>query len=303
MRELSEQLKRARVEGGVFELPPHLEIRLSGADAFRYLNGQITRDLKRLGAQEALPGCILTPKGKLSATLLIRRDGEDLIVESDPSLKESLTARLERYIVADDVTLSIEPHRRTCHLFGAMAAREPWASVPGIRVSRMGEEGRDLDPVMTGVVDLESLPMLDPSVVDALRIERGIPKWGAELSGETLPPEAGLDRTHIDYDRGCYPGQEVISRLKSIGRVNRLLHHLRCLESGGGKLSPGMSIITGEGNEVGVVTSSVAGIPDESTCGLGYVHRAVSESGTSLFALDPLTGSRTPLSITQVTGP
>jgi len=303
MRELSEQLKRARVEGGVFELPPQLEIRLSGADAFRYLNGQITRDLKRLGALEALPGCILTPKGKLSATLLIRRDGEDLIVESDPSLKESLTARLERYIVADDVTLSIEPPQRTFHVFGAMATGEPWVSVSGIRVSRMGEEGRDLDPAMTGVLDVESLPMLDPSVVEALRIERGIPKWGAELTGETLPPEAGLDRTHIDYDRGCYPGQEVISRLKSIGRVNRLLHHLRCLGSAGEKLAPGMGIITGEGNEVGVVTSSVAGIPDESTCGLGYVHRAVSESGTSLFALDPLTGSRTPLSITQVTGP
>jgi folate-binding protein YgfZ len=303
MRELSEQLKRARVEGGVFELPPQLEIRLSGADAFRYLNGQITRDLKRLGALEALPGCILTPKGKLSATLLIRRDGEDLIVESDPSLKESLTARLERYIVADDVTLSIEPPQRTFHVFGAMATGEPWVSVSGIRVSRMGEEGRDLDPAMTGVLDVESLPMLDPSVVEALRIERGIPKWGAELTGETLPPEAGLDRTHIDYDRGCYPGQEVISRLKSIGRVNRLLHHLRCLGSAGEKLAPGMGIITGEGNEVGEVTSSVAGIPDESPCALGYVHRAASESGTSLFALDPLTGSRTPLSITQVTGP
>ena len=303
MQELSDQLKRARAEGGVFKLPPRLEIRLSGPDAFRYLNGQITRDLKRLGAQEALPACILTPKGKLAATLLIRRDGEDLIVESDPALEESLMARLERYIVADDVTLSIEPPRRAFHLFGVMAAREPWASAPGIRVSRMGEEGRDLDSSMTGIVDVESLPVLDPSVVEALRIERGIPKWGAELTGETLPPEAGLDRTHIDYDRGCYPGQEVISRLKSIGRVNRLLHHLRCLESAGGKLAPGMGIITGEGNEVGEVTSSVAGIPDESPCALGYVHRSAAESGTPLFTLDPLTGSRTPLSITQVTGP
>ncbi|MEY2906812.1 MAG: hypothetical protein RLZZ408_1283, partial [Verrucomicrobiota bacterium] len=258
--------------------------------------------LKRLGAQEALPACILTPKGKLSATLLIRRDGEDLIVEADPALEESLMARLERYIVADDVTLSIESPRRMVHLFGAMAAGEPWASTPGIRVSRMGVEGRDLDPAMTGVLDVESLPLLDLSVVEALRIERGIPKWGAELTGETLPPEAGLDRTHIDYDRGCYPGQEVISRLKSIGRVNRLLHRLRCLASAGGKLAPGMGIITGEGNEVGEVTSSAAGITDESACALGYVHRAAAESGAPLFALDPLTGSRTPLSITQVTG-
>jgi folate-binding protein YgfZ len=62
---------------------------------------------------------------------------------------------------------------------------------------------------------------------ERLRIERGIPAWGAELTEETLPPEAGLDNTHIDYHKGCYIGQEVISRLKSVGHVNQTLCRFR----------------------------------------------------------------------------
>ena len=299
--DLAEQLALARREGGACLLPPRLEIRLSGADAFRYLNGQVTRDLARMGESEALPACILNPKGKLCAPLLIRRQGGDLIVESEPTLEEALLARLERYIVADDVTLSVEPPRSVIHLFGKTATEEPWASAKGIVVTRLGHPGKDLDRATAEAVGVE---LIDPILLEILRIERGIPAWGSELSEETLPPEAGLDRTHIDYNRGCYPGQEVISRLKSVGRVNRLLHHLAPLEeSMENLLTKGTPILNEEGKEVGLITSIAPRIGEKSQMALGYVVRSASESGDSLFALDPLTGGRTPLSISQVTGP
>lgn len=299
--DLAEQLARSRREGGAYAVPSRLEIRLSGTDAFRYLNGQVTRDLRRLGENEAMPACILTPKGKLCAPLLIRRDGEDLIVESEPSLEESLLARLERYIVADDVSLAVQPPRSVIHVFGEAAKKEPWASASGIRVSRMNQPGRDLDPAIMGDV---GMVLLDPVVAEVLRVELGIPAWGAELTEETLPPEAGLDLTHIDYDRGCYPGQEVISRLKSIGRVNRLLQRLRVAgEAGEDPLAPGMAIVSAEGKNAGVLTSVAPKVGEEPPAAMGYVARGSLESGDALFALDPLTGRRTPLSITQVTGP
>lgn len=302
--DLAEQLERVRREGGAFALPSKLEIRLSGADAFRYLNGQVTRDLRRLGENEAVPACILTPRGKLSAPILIRRDGDDLIVESEAVLKEALTARLERYIVADDVTLSAQSPWSVIHVFGKAVTNDPWASAEGIRVTRLGQPGKDLDPSMPEANQAE---LIDPHVVEVLRIERGIPAWGAELTEETLPPEAGLDMTHIDYDRGCYPGQEVISRLKSVGRVNRLLHCIQILDGGngvdGGELLPGMTIVSGEGKELGMITSVTSKIVGLTPVSLGYVARIAAESGDPLFALDPLTGRRTPLSITQVTCP
>jgi len=92
---------------------------------------------------------------------------------------------------------------------------------------------------------------------------------GSELGAETLPPEAGLDRTSIDYDRGCYPGQEVISRLKSIGRVNRSLHGFR-----GDGLRQGMKILSPVRGGLGTLTSA-AMLPETTECvALGYLPRA-----------------------------
>ena len=296
----TEQLRLAKVNGGAFLLPPRLLLRLSGADAFRYLNGQITRDLSRAIPGHALPACILTPKGKLCAPLLIWKENDDLLVEVDPSLKEALIARLERYIVADDVAVTLEPSRQLIHVFGKLAESEPWVSFPGIRANRLGVPGVDLTKDTAGV---ESSPILDPLVVERLRIEAGIPMWGLELTEETLPPEAGLDRTHIDYDRGCYPGQETISRLKSIGKVNRLL----CLLTAPDKatIDPGHDIVTEEGSVVGAITSVTPQIIEESampftlTLALAYLKRSVVEGDMPIYALDPLTGGKTQLSITQ----
>ncbi len=63
----------------------------------------------------------------------------------------------------------------------------------------------------------------DGDLTEFERIGRGIPKWGAEITEGMLPPEAGLDATDISYSKGCYIGQEVISRIKSAGKVNRRL--------------------------------------------------------------------------------
>jgi folate-binding protein YgfZ len=291
----AEQLRRARSEGGCFLLPPRLVLRLTGSDAFRYLHGQVTRDLNRLQEESALHACILTPKGKLCAPLLVWREGRDLLLEAHPLLEEALVARLERYIVADDVTIAVERAPETIHCFGPVTATSPWKELPGLGVSRLGVQGRDLT-----ISHEPHPPLLDPAIIERLRIERGIPAWGSELGEETLPPEAGLDRTHIDYDRGCYPGQEVISRLKSIGRVNRLLQIFEA--AGDAALRTDASLVTGEGVEVGVITSVAPQFPGETSLALAYLQRAAVEGAIPVFALDPLTGSRTPLSITQVTG-
>jgi len=295
MHELAEQLRRARSEGGAFLLPPRLLIRLSGGDAFRYLNGQITRDLGRLEVGGTLPACILTPKGKLCAPLLIHREGDDLLVESDLRLEEILMARLERYIVADEVTLTLEAPAPTIHLFGKLLEEEPWASVPGIKATRLGFPGLDIPATAPGA---EQLSLLDQAVIETLRIEGGIPAWGSELGGEILPPEAGLDRTHIDYDRGCYPGQEVISRLKSIGRVNRLLRLFQVSDSSAPP-TPGTILLSEDGKEVGSLTSLATQYDTGAILALGYLGRGVEEP---LFALDPLTGEKRPLSIIKTIG-
>ena len=276
-------------------IPSRLIIRVSGNDAFRYLNGQLTRDLGRYNGSEALHACLLNPKGRLCACVLVHREGEDWILETDAEIGVALVERLERYIVADDVTLSVEPDHGGWHLFGDIAMTIPWKDLRGKRCRRLGFSGMDLEA--SECIPRNALPpVLDPLVGEILRIERGIPSWGCELSPDTLPPEAGLDRTHIDYDRGCYPGQEVISRLKSIGRVNQSLHVVS--SSPGSVLLRGMVVDSGAG--VAGRLTSVAGHPASgSHVALAYLNRSAE---LPLFALDPLTGARTAISILQSPG-
>ena len=295
MDPFTEQLRKARTEGGVIPIPPRVIIRVSGSDAFRYLNGQLTRDLGRFNGSEALHACLLNPKGRLCASLLVHCEGEDWILEADEVIGDALVERLERYIVADDVTLAVEPDPGGWHLFGDIAMTTPWKDLSGKRCRRLGVPGMDLE-ASKGNSRHALPPVLDPLVGEILRIERGIPSWGNELSTDTLPPEAGLDRTHIDYDRGCYPGQEVISRLKSIGRVNRSLHVVS--SSQGSVLLRGMVVESGAG--VAGELTSVAGYPASGLhVALAYLNRGAEPP---LFALDPLTGAKTAISILQSSG-
>jgi len=297
-KNFAQQLRLARVEGGAFLLPPRSLIRLSGSDAFRYLHGQVTRDLSRLAPHGALEACILTPKGKLCASLLIWQEGEDFILESSREVEEGLIARLERYVVADDVTITKVAPRSVIHYFGNAASELELTAQAGLRVSRLGVPGVDLE--VTETTPLSSGNLLDPVVVGALRIERCLPAWGSELDGDLLPPEAGLDRSHIDYDRGCYPGQEVISRIKSVGRVNRQLHLLVAVIEAEVTLQAGQVVLSGEGTEVGTLTSISPQFDTGLMMALAFLKRDFQQP---LFTLDPLTGERRVLTIIENPGP
>ncbi len=134
------RLTHFRREGGFFFPGPRTRVRVTGADRLRYLNGQLSNDLRRLVPGEAIAALILTAKGKLCADLFVWMDGDALIVEADASLEDSLPARLERYAVSDDVAFELMPHDpHRCHVFGSLPAGEG-----SVRVRRLGVEGLDL---------------------------------------------------------------------------------------------------------------------------------------------------------------
>src|SRR3954465_15208661 len=88
------------------DLSARVKLRVSGADVVRYLNGQITNNLAKASDRAAIQASILNAKGKLSAHVFISEEGEgSFFLDADPELREELPARLERYIIADDVQL------------------------------------------------------------------------------------------------------------------------------------------------------------------------------------------------------
>ena len=220
--------------GSFFDLSARTKLRLSGADRFRFLNGQITNDLRKVSETIAIEACVLSAKGKLNAHIFIGALGETLLIDAEPELSEMLRARLERYVIADDV--EIEDVTNEFSLFHVLK-EEPPASGLGRIVSarRFTETGWDIwtdsarhDAVRDQLAS--AYVMIDPAAADVMRLEQGLPTWGHELTDEIIPIEANLEQRTVDYQKGCYIGQEVISRIKMSGQTNKRLCGLISLD-------------------------------------------------------------------------
>jgi folate-binding protein YgfZ len=278
-----------RERGGVADLSRRVKLFLSGQDRVRYLNGQVTSNVSQLAAGQTQPACVTTAKGRLCAEVLITALSDTLVIDAEAALRETLPARLERYIVADDVELrdGTDEWRLLHFLPGRDAALdsapgEAFGGWPHQTSRRFGREGIDL--FLRAEEAEKQFPsfvadrvILDESLAETLRIEAGLPRWGFELGEDTLPPEAGLDRTHIDYHKGCYIGQEVISRLKSVGHVNRQLTGF--VSEDGGLLAPGMALFPADSDQqAGSITSAAYSFALEKPIALGYLKRGSSSA-------------------------
>jgi tRNA-modifying protein YgfZ len=200
-------------------------------------------------AQAPCDALLLTSKGRIVAPLrVIPRAGDDFLLLTEPGLGQTVAATLLRSRFA--AKCEIEPELRT----STLVWDDDYAAA---------EE----------LIDSDITPTVGPDELELARIEAGVPKWGAELDETIVPAEAGLDRTHISFTKGCYPGQEPIARLHYRGHANR---ELRLLEIEAEELPEHSAELRHEGKAVGRVTSA-ARRPDGTIGGLGYVRTSVPD--------------------------
>ncbi|HUM01739.1 MAG TPA: glycine cleavage T C-terminal barrel domain-containing protein [Thermoanaerobaculia bacterium] len=293
----------------LFDLTGRAEIAVTGRDRAEFLHGLVTNEVKKLRPGEGCAAALLTPRGKMLADVTLLCAPEELIVDADPELARTLDGHLRKYVFFQQVALEnrtgitgvlhIEGRGAgpiLAKLVGQDGPSEPHASVVSaigraVRESRGGFEGYDLRvrraevaSVRSAFVDAGALPA-EPDVLEAARIEAGIPRWGADLTEDVLPDEAGLPaRGYVSYTKGCYIGQETVARIKTYGHVNRRLVGL--LLPAGDVPPRGAEIRKGI-LKVGAVTSAVRSERLDRAVALAYVHRDHVAPGTSLTVLCP----------------
>ncbi|WP_395746181.1 YgfZ/GcvT domain-containing protein [Prosthecobacter sp.] len=226
-----ELFQQITTHGAAVNLSSRAKFRLTGADRVRYLNGQVTNDVRRVKADESLYACVTDVKGRIAADVCIHAQEEALLLDAEPDLREPLGMRLERYIVADDVELTdVTEDWQLWHFWSASgdpARTESLMRTPDqphhlLRSTRFGVPGMDLWlPAFAAAPSFESLPVLTDADLETWRILQKIPRWPHELNAETFPPEAGLESKAMDFAKGCYIGQEVLSRIKTTGKMPR----------------------------------------------------------------------------------
>jgi folate-binding protein YgfZ len=283
--------QRSATERTFLDLSLRAKLRVTGSDRFRFLNGQITNDLRKVSEMDAVEACVLTAKGKLNAQVFISALGESFLIDAEPELRETLRARLERYVIADDVQIEdVTDEFSVFHVF----AEQPPARECGRIVSarRFATTGWDIwnDPASHDALRhklASAYSFIDSTAADVMRIEQGLPRWGRELTEEIIPIEANLEQRTIDYQKGCYIGQEVISRIKMSGQTNKRLCGLISLDNT--PLQPGMKLIapSASGKEAGWITSATRSERLGKEIALGYVKRGFNNPATNLNALSP----------------
>lgn len=217
--------------GAAVNLSPRAKLRLTGADRIRYLNGQVTNDMRQAKTDESIYACVTDVKGRIAADVFVHTEGDSLLLDVEPDLRETLGMRLERYIVADDVELTdVTEDWQLWHVWGGTDTPASTESIHCsnefphhfLRSSRFATLGIDLWlPASVPPPTFDAHSILSDADLETWRILQKIPRWPQELNAETFPPEAGLEGKAMNFTKGCYIGQEVLSRIKTTGKMPR----------------------------------------------------------------------------------
>ncbi|MEM7696791.1 MAG: hypothetical protein AAF236_00115, partial [Verrucomicrobiota bacterium] len=196
------------------ELSDRALIELTGPDRVRFLNGQITQQVDQPLEEKRVPACICNAKGKVGAFIWVGAIGESLWLDVDQHQFEWTLERLERYLIADDCELHgrRESHRLIHWLGEAAGSNSSRVLIPGTDQILTTEQTSDPKG--------EAIPDLEWRVLEMLT---GNPNPADHLQEEYFPEELQLTERTVDFHKGCYLGQEVISKIEHIGRVRRRL--------------------------------------------------------------------------------
>ena len=271
------------------DLCARAKFRVTGTDRFRFLNGQITNDLRKASEAAALEACVLNAKGKLNGHIFIAPLGESFLVDAEPDLGEPLRTRLERYVIADDI--QIEDVTDGFSLFHVLAQEPPMLEGSRIvSVQRLATPGWDIWSAparydsLRDQLSLTSV-FIDSAAAEVMRIEQGLARWGCELTQDIIPIEANLERRTIDYEKGCYIGQEVISRMKMSGQTNKRLCGLISLDNTPLEKGMKLAVPSTADKDAGWITSATRSQRLGKQIALGYVKRGFNDPRTTLNAL------------------
>ncbi len=290
---------------GVYDLGFRAKISLTGSDRVRWLNGMVTNNVRDLAAAQGVYAFLLNPQGHILGDLYAYNRGESITVDTDRAQAEKILATFDHYIIMDDVEVADLSEQLTalgvCGPKSGEVLAAAGFAIPEMRSLQVrsatwqgtectlvrGEDSEhpsyEIWLAAGGVRSLwEALRAAGATPVgsEALELERivaGIPRYGIDIRERDLPQETEQARA-LNFNKGCYVGQEIVERIRSRGAVHRKFTGF--IADGPAPIAAGMKIVASE-KEVGEVTSSatllLAG--KEKIVALGYIRREIGTPG------------------------
>ncbi|HUO04225.1 MAG TPA: glycine cleavage T C-terminal barrel domain-containing protein [Candidatus Binataceae bacterium] len=299
--------KAATCTAGVGAVDGRIVVRAIGEDRLAFFHGMCTADVKNAKPRSILPALILTEHAHIIAELFIWVAGDALLLDIDATAWTRARAHLEKLLVADDVEFEEADAFSVVDIEGPQSPAVAKAvggdeagNLPAWRFVAVGDlcignfprfgataisilvpHGYADDLVNRAISAVPGARQIDSAVLEAIRIEHGIARIGADTTEKSLALEARLERA-ISFHKGCYVGQETIERATARGALKKRMMGLRFED---GKL-PGIgSAVTLAGKDAGHVTSVVRS-PRMGAIGLAMLHHSAWPPGTRVAVAD-----------------
>jgi folate-binding protein YgfZ len=303
----------------IYDLGFSAVLLLQGADRTRWLNGMVTNNIRDLPVGQGVYAFLLNAQGRILGDMHVYNLGERLEVVTDRAQLENIAATFEHFIIMDDVELiNISAEWTTLGLAGPKAravilgAGIELPELPPLHFSKpkcncdcgclsctvarvedapwesyeIWLSPKDVYKTWQGLIKAGAAPV-GSEALEMARISAGIPLYGVDIRERDLPQETEQMRA-LNFNKGCYVGQEIVERIRSRGNVHRKFTAFRL--GGSPRLAAGAKVFSvksqvgegqAEGKEVGEVTS-VAVLPTpsgEQTLALGYIRREAGAPG------------------------
>jgi folate-binding protein YgfZ len=278
---------------------------LTGRDRTRWLNGMVSNNIRDLAAGHGVYAFVLTPQGHIQADVYAFNRGESLAVETDRAQAEKLRGIFRKYIIMDKV--EIEDLSEKISVFGITGPNSAdvlrmlnvkdlgnlqvtdvnWDSAtltllrgdtPSFQNYELWVPAEHADSIWNALLQAGAVEVHEQTL-ELFRILCGIPKVGQDTREKTLPQETGQERA-LNFNKGCYIGQEIVERIRARGAVHRAFVGF-VVE---GAAPAAGTKIQSEGKEVGEITSISAEPLKGNRLALGYLRREFLATDKALTA-------------------
>jgi folate-binding protein YgfZ len=304
------EFEALRSGSAVYDLGWRSKIIVSGNDRVRWLNGMITNNIRDLQPGSGNYSFLLTPQGRIEGDLYTYNRGDYFMLGTERSQAANILERLKKYIIMDKVELEdVSDHLTAIGLQGpksrdVLSAAFVGCTVPqvepmrvadvawngiGLSITRMANESFLTYEIWvsaenaTAVWDALVAAGACPAGMDALelfRVAAGIPRYGLDIRERDLPQETSQEQA-LNFNKGCYIGQEIVERIRARGAVHRTLAGF--VLDGNAVPATGAKV-NFNGKEVGEITSALA-VPSatgERVLALGIIRREASKPETQV---------------------
>jgi len=232
-----------REDAGLVVRPGRAVFEVSGGEAAEFLEGQLSNRVDDLAPGSGRYATLLNHKGKLRADLRVLRTVDGFLLDTEPIAHRVLEHMLQTYSLGRDVSFSdVSDGRSVLSLIGPGSRERLDASPPQEEYAHAeGELGLYVATDLGVDIlcdDAEAaraalgVDEVSEQAAECLRIESGRPRLGYDMDGDTIPQEAGINDRAVDFEKGCYVGQETVARLHYKGKANRHLRGLRLSDPG-----------------------------------------------------------------------